>query len=476
MIIYKNAPEEIAGYLEDSSNFRRGAADGLYLPENESEVVRVLTECSEAGQPLTISAGGTGTVAGRIPVGGRIISVERLDRILTIDPAAQRASLQAGVVVEKFLAAIDRVGRFYPPFPTERTAMISGNVSTNASGEYSYRFGPTRQYVNRLRLVLSDGEVIDLRRGEVRADANGRLEIGNKVIRIPDYRTPEIKCSAGYFSRPGLDAIDLFIGSEGTLAVFTEVEVKLIPALPPRMIMLLFLSDEARMLPLLEEIRGQRKLETLSLEYFDRHSLDFLVQDFPQIPAEARFAFYVEGLAGELETWLEILEKYPLVDTWVGADPAAYEKLIGFRHRLPENINNYFKTIKSLKVSLDFAVPGRHFHELYRFYQEMRSANRHLETVLFGHIGENHLHFNFFPKNEAEREEAYGLYREAALKVIALGGTIAAEHGIGKIKYQWLELMYGREGIAQMVAVKKVLDPAGILGLDTIFPRELVKG
>ena len=473
MVIKQNR-DEIVGYLEDSSNFRQGTAEALYVPEDEAEVVKALTECSQQGIPLTISGGGTGTVASRIPVGGRILSVERLDKIISIDPEKRRAVLQAGVVIDNFLKLLEKDNLFYPPFPTERTAFISGNVATNASGEYSFRFGPTRRYVQRVKVILSDGEVVNLRRGESLVDQQGWFKVGSKEVRIPAYLTPDIKCSAGYFCRPGMDAVDLFIGSEGTLGVFTEVEVSLIPALPARMIMVLFFSEEDCLFEFLSAIKkNDTRISTLALEYFDRHSLDFLKKDFPNIP-DCSFALYIEALAESLEDWLNVIEGYPVIDTWVGEEAVSYQKLINFRHRLPENVNDYFKHIKSQKVSLDFAVPEAVFQELYAYYQEVRKTHRDLETVLFGHIGENHLHFNFFPKDQAEKDRVARICQEVALRVISMGGTISAEHGIGKIKHKYLSMMYGRAGILQMVAVKKTLDPAGILGLDNLFPRDLL--
>ncbi|MCX5642780.1 MAG: FAD-binding oxidoreductase [Candidatus Omnitrophica bacterium] len=474
-MIIKQSQDEIQSYLEDASNFRSGCAEALYVPENETEVVEAVLECSRENIPLTINGGGTGTVAGRIPVGGRILTVEKLDRILSVEPERKRASLQAGVIVDNFLKLLEKDNLFYPPFPTERTAFISGNASTNASGEYSYYFGPTRRYVERLKIILSDGEIVEIRRGEIFADRDGFLKIGSKKVKIPSYLTPDIKCSAGYFCRPGMDAIDLFIGSEGTLGIFTEMEVSLIPALPKRVIMAFFFSEKERLFDFLYVVKNDKSLSALTLEYFDSHSLDFLRPDFPKIP-ECKFALYVEALESSLEDWLNLVEGYPIIDTWVGQDVKSYQTLIDFRHRLPENINAYFKKIGSMKVSLDFAVPADRFAELYAYYQNVREANSDVETILFGHIGENHLHFNYFPKDQKEKESVLSLYEEAARKVISMGGTIAAEHGIGKLKHKYLEMMYGKEGISQMVAVKKILDPACILGLDNIFPRNLLKG
>jgi len=475
-MIIKREQDEIVNYLEDSSNFREGKAEALYIPENKKEVIEVIKECAEKEIPLTVSAGGTGTVGARIPLEGAILSVEKLNKIISVDKEKKRAVLQSGVLIDDFLKILQTQDLFYPPFPTERTAFIGGNVSTNASGEYSYYFGATRKYVKRIKAILSTQETLEIERGKYIAGKEGYVEVGNRKIKIPSYITPSIKCSAGYFSQPGMNLIDLFIGSEGTLGVITEIEVELIPALSSPFIMIIFFRKN-ECLKLISEVKRNKKLNPLSLEYFDKRSLDFLKKDFPNIPDNSPAALYVENeeKGNSLENWANLIENYPILDTWVSQDKRSYEKLINFRHKLPDNINEYFKRIKSKKLALDIAVPEDSFKELFDFYHNIRLNNQNVETVLFGHIGENHLHFNFFPRDEKEKELVEKILIQAIKKGINLGGTISAEHGIGKFKHKYLEMMYGKEGIAEMVRIKKQLDPYCILGLNNIFPESLLK-
>jgi len=474
-MIVKKDKDEIVSYLEDSSNIKGGNAEALYIPENENEVLEVVKKCASQRIPLTISAGGTGTVGARIPFEGRILSVEKLNKIINIDKEKKRAVLQSGVIIDEFLKILDSDNLFYPPFPTERTAFIGGNVSTNASGEYSFHFGCTRRYVKRIKVILSSGEIIEIERGKYFADKNGYLLIGKKKIKIPSYESPLIKNSAGYFSRPGMDSIDLFIGSEGTLGVVTEAEVKLISALSLPFIMVIFLKEE-KVLSFIEGIKRNNNLNPLCLEYFDQHSLQFLKKDFPDIPDGTKEAFYIEEEESEnvLEEWISLMENYPVIDTWISQDKPTYQKLINFRHKLAENINDYFRKIKSMKIALDVAVPENSFKELFNFYKKIRVNNPEIETVLFGHIGENHLHFNFFPQDEKEKERVIKIVEKAIKKGVKLGGTISAEHGVGKIKHKYLEMMYGKEGIMEMARVKKEIDPFCIFGLDNIFPKSLL--
>ncbi|MCX7917030.1 MAG: FAD-binding oxidoreductase, partial [bacterium] len=368
--------EEIISYLEDSSNFRNGKAEKVFIPENEDEILNILEICRKNTIPLTISGGGTGTVAGRIPISGFILSTENLNKIIIIDKDNKIATLQAGVIVDDFLNEIEKIGLFYPPFPTERTAFIGGNVATNASGEYSFKFGPTRKYVKRVKMILTTGDILEIKRGET-FEKDGFIDYGIFKVPLPSYRTPDVKCSAGYYSKDGMDAIDLIIGSEGTLGIITEVDVSLIDPLPDRFIMILFLKDEENIPQIIKEIKERKEeLEIFSLEFFDKKSLLFLKDDFNFIP-EDTCAIYIEGTndTEKMEKWIEIGEKINLVDTVIGEDFQNYKKLIDFRHKLPENINSYFKKIKSVKIAVDAAVPENKFEEFYRFYRKIMQEN-----------------------------------------------------------------------------------------------------
>ncbi|MCM8804038.1 MAG: FAD-binding oxidoreductase, partial [Candidatus Omnitrophica bacterium] len=282
----KENPDEIISYLEDSSNFKLGKAEKVFIPEKEEEILEVIEICKKNNIPLTVSGAGTGTVGGRIATGGYIISMENFNRIINIDKEKKQATLEAGVIVDEFLKNIEKLYLFYPPFPTERTAFIGGNVATNASGEYSFRFGPTRKYVKRIKMILTTGKTLEIKRGEI-FERNGFIDYGIFKIPLPSYRTPDVKCSAGYYSKEGMDGIDLIIGSEGTLGIITEVSLSLIEQLPPRFIIIMFLKDEEKILEVVKEIKEKKdQLEIFSIEFFDKKSLLFLKDDFNFIPED----------------------------------------------------------------------------------------------------------------------------------------------------------------------------------------------
>ena len=235
-MLIKSQPDEIQSFLADSSHVGGGFAERVVFPETVEDIAEVLGEASRARTPVTVS--GAGTVAGRVPFGGIVLATDKLNRIRQIvhdDHGGGRAIAEAGVILRDFQRAVESEGLLYPPDPTERSCFLGGTVATNASGARTFKYGPTRNYVERLKIALATGDVIDLRRGELHADANNTIAIplpSGRLIeaRLPTYRMPQVrKHASGYYVAPGMDAIDLFIGSEGTLGVIVEVEVKLLP-------------------------------------------------------------------------------------------------------------------------------------------------------------------------------------------------------------------------------------------------------
>ena len=209
----------------------------MVFPENSAQIAEILRAATRDQTPVTVSGAGTGTVGGRVPFGGIVLATDKLNhikRIAHVDDGGV-AVAEAGVVLSDLQRAVDAEGLLYPPDPTERGCFIGGNVATNASGSRTFKYGPTRKYIRRLKIVLATGEELDLRRGNVKAASDGSIRIpllSGRVIeaRLPSYSMPHVrKHASGYFVAPEMDAIDLFIGSEGTLGVIVEIEVGLLP-------------------------------------------------------------------------------------------------------------------------------------------------------------------------------------------------------------------------------------------------------
>lgn len=520
-MLTKSQPDEIQSFLEDSSHVRGGFADRVVFPDTAEEVAEILAQATTNRTPVTVSGAGTGTVAGRVPFGGIVLATDRLNRIKQIvrdDLGGGRAIAEAGVILGDLQRAVESKGLLYPPDPTERSCFLGGNVATNASGARTFKYGPTRNYVERLKIALANGEVIDLRRGQLRADRNGRIAVplpSGAVIeaQLPTYSMPQVRKNAsGYYVAPGMDVIDLFIGSEGTLGVIVEIELTLLPKPEGILSGVVFFADERRLLSFVTDVRTRslrtraeqartgevtvfpdRRSDDLeaewpsgigidarALEYFDSESLGFLRQQYEKIPKEAVGAVFfeqetTEAAEGDLVAgWLSSLQAHKALESesWFANNESDQAKLREFRHALPVLMNEWFARHNQRKVSTDMAVPDDAFAGMLRFYQDnLRGGN--LRYTIFGHIGDNHVHVNILPRDNGEAAKALEIYRRFIRRAVEVGGTISAEHGIGKLKREYLRELYGDEHMREMASLKRAFDPQGILGRGNMFSEEL---
>lgn len=484
----------------------RGWAERLVFPETAEDVCEILEKASREQTPITISGAGTGTVGGRIPFGGVVLATDRLDEIKSLvrnHPSGGTAVAEAGVRLADFQRFVEDQNLLYPPDPTERGCFLGGTVATNASGARTFKYGPTRSYVQRLKIVLTGGELIDVRRGTYHADETGMIRLplpSGRVIEalLPHYVMPQVRKNAsGYYVAPKMDVLDLFIGSEGTLGVIVEVEVALI-AKPEKLISgIVFFASEEKLLTFVSEARARslktrsgtttvnrsdsedRDIDARAIEYFDDESLRFLRQKYGRVPADAVGAIFFEQEARPnsedllMSRWLSLLEKHEALvdDSWFAANESDQAGLREFRHQLPVLMNEWFARHCQRKVSTDMSLPDHNFAEMMRFYKLKLKATE-LRHTIFGHIGDNHVHVNILPRNDQEAKEARAIYLSFIHQAVALGGTVSAEHGIGKLKRAYLRELYGEEHLRAMARLKHAFDPAGILGRGNIFPED----
>ena len=471
---------DLQDYLTDASFIRDGYAERVMIPETVEEVSDVLAEANRDLTPVTVSGAGTGTVGGRVPFGGIVLATDRLNRIKVIDRTNNTAVAEAGVILSDFQRAVESEGLLYPPDPTERGCFLGGTVATNASGARTFKYGPTRNYIAGLKVVLASGEVLDLKRGEVLADSQGRLQVGRSIeLQLPQLQMPATRKNAtGYFIAPEMDAIDLFIGSEGTLGVICEITAKLLPKPEGLLSGVVFFASETDVLDLVADVRAH--VDARAIEFFDRESLNFLREKYSTIPAEAVAALFFEQEttpASEelvLEQWQQLLDRHnALTDSWFATNAADQAKLREFRHQLPVLMNEWFAHYRQRKVSTDMAVPDDAFPGLFRLYQDtLRESG--LRYTIFGHIGDNHVHVNILPRDDTEGERARDLYVHFLKHAAAVGGTLSAEHGVGKLKREYLRLFYSDDQLRALASVKRALDPNGILGRGNIFAEALL--
>lgn len=517
-------PAEVAGrygaYLGDESRLGGEDVRALYRPASEAQVAAALMELAGAGSTCVLSAARTGIAGAAAPVRTHaVVTLEKLNGVLGLgrDEQGYRLRCRPGVTLAEIAAFLDaravdrcldptpaeaaaaRTWRsegpdlWLPVDPTEQSAQLGGAVATNASGARTYRHGAIRDWVRALTVILPEGQRLRLRREQVRAVA-GRFVLvqpngAERALDLPLCSMPETKCTAGYYLWPEMDAIDLFIGAEGTLGAVVEVEIALTERPPAVLGVVAILPDEARALDFVEAAR-RGALPFDALEYFDAATIQLLrgkheaeggISAVPPLPAWDGPAVYVELWASP-ETTAAALDGLATLlgrvggapeRAWAATTPRELERMKGFRHAVPETVNAIIGQRKRVhpllhKVGTDMAVPDKALRAIFRLYRDGLAASG-LESVVFGHIGDNHVHVNILPRDEEELTRAKGLYLQWAREAVALGGSVSAEHGIGRLKRAMLAIQYPEEVIAGMRAIRRVFDPKGVLAPGVLF-------
>ncbi len=490
-MIEKKDQDLIEQYTIDASNYK-GNADIVYIPENSDEVIKILSNASHSNTPVTFSGAGTGLTGGRVANAGIVLSSEKFNKIVNVDIENKTITAQPAVLVGEISDMLDELGYMYPPNPTEKTSSIGGNVSTNASGSRTLKYGATRDYVQQLKIILSNGDRVSLSRSD-EVFSGDYIEItsqsGRKYrVAKPTYKMPNLKHAAGYYSKSEMQAIDLFIGSEGTLGFIEEITLRFIEK-PEKVIgIIVFFDNKDKVFDYVAALQANLvKFKNISykdviepaprlIEFFDSNSLKLLREKYNQIDESAIGAIWIEqeiAIENEdqiLENWFNFISQYSnlIDDTWTALNDSEHEKFREFRHTLPEKVFEIITRNNQHKVGLDTAVPNPHLKKQYEIILE-KVAKFKLDKVIYGHIGNNHLHANVFFRNEAERENAYFFYDEVIAEVLKLGGTVSAEHGIGKLKVKYLREMFGGSGINQMLNIKKIIDKAMILNIGNLI-------
>lgn len=474
-------------YLHDESRLT-GQADAILFANSETEIATFLAQASADHKKVTIQGARTGITGGAVPQGGLILNLSRLDKITFGND--NTVTVEPGVLLQNLLATTSKNHLFLPTDPTEKTATLGGMLACNASGACSYSYGPIRPWVNSLRLVLANGATLALTRGQNRAtNLLFQLHTENNQTfsgSLPNYQQPPIKSAAGYYSRPNMDLLDLFIGAEGTLGVITQATLRLLPHPPHIWNLIAFFPTENMAIAFVQAMRGTKDHAPVAIEYLDAASLNFASQSpqanlWPAIP-QNHCAVYLEYHSNNeslLEQAVEQLATLILKlggqedAVWLATSPHESEKIHLLRHAVPEEINRLIAQRQRLcpeltKLGTDMAVPPNQLTAALHLYRTTLAAAG-LEYAIFGHIGDSHLHVNILPRNMAEYAQGRQIYLDWAKKIVALGGTVSAEHGIGKLKRQFLAIMWGEAGIEEMRRLKKILDPAGILNCGNLF-------
>ena len=424
--------------------------DAVARPGTVDEVIELLQRASSERTCVTPAAGQTSTTAASITDRGTLLSLRGLQRVIDIDCAAHTARVEPGVLVGDLRRACAAEGLLLTPDPTsEEECSVGGAVACNASGARSLRYGATRPYVRSLRVALASGEVVTLRRP--------MLE----------------KNTVGYALAH--DPIDWFVGSEGTLGVILEVELSLLPLPESVTGLALAFADEAGALAFVAAARDDTTVHPRCLEFFDERALAIArsADDDPSWAQGAGALAYVEevppaGVEPALDEWLALAERHGAIvdDARVYEGEAALRDARRIRHAVPAHMNargDSHRADGGRKVSTDWAVPYRRLGEALQVARRLADDAGIEQAVAYGHAGNGHPHQNFIARNAGELATIEKVVEATLREVIAMGGTVAAEHGIGKLKRKWLPLQMSPLQVRGMQAIKRELDPQGIL-------------
>ena len=510
--------EALASYLEDAAHFPGGFATAIVFPRTEADVAEVIQS-----YPHLLPIGAQSSVTGgATPRGETLISLSKMDAV--VSSGEDWIRVQPGLSVASLKDEVLRLGRYYAPAPTYDGALVGGTIATNASGAATFKYGSTRRWVKGLTVVLASGEALDIERGKVVAHPDGYFDIagssGVTRVRVPTYAMPDVpKRSAGYFAAPGMDLIDLFIGSEGTLGVVVEATLVLRTTIPATCMALIPLSSEEAALALVGRLRSASVetwksgdpsgLDVSAIEFLDERCLAMLHEDgadrrsditipsgtaivllvqvelAPGTTAETAFEQIGQALEpGAADSTLarlsRMLDEAGALETTELAMPGdrhRAQQFFDFREAAPEAVKSRVAQLKSRtgadieKTAADMIVPFAHFGRMMARYREGYSR-RGLDYAIWGHISDGNVHPNVIPRSIDDVRAGKEAIAEFGAEVTRLGGCPLAEHGVGRsaVKQALLRQLYGDAGIAQMRAVKAALDPGWKLAPGVLFP------
>lgn len=528
LIKYSEAKDVIQSYLSDESKIITGDAkdvEKVWFPTSTEEAASILKEASKLKIQVTTSGAGTGLTGSRVAKQGWVLSTEKIRTVKqkeneeSITWKDEDSNIEYKVSILKshnpplirvpvsmrlrtVQHLVKSLGYFYPPDTTEWSSFIGGNVATNASGARTFKYGSTRSYVEEIRTILSSGMVLELNRQQ-KSDESFTWKIKNcetnETIKIhvnKSFPNPKVsKNAVGFPIYENMALIELFIGTEGIFGVTTEIVLRLLPFPKNIFSLISYFKTNEQAIEFVKVAQNQKTQSKepipMSVEYFDYYALELVKKDNSNIPPETHSAVYLEQdvedkkkIDDYLEFWVEKLDQVGYIDSWAELDERGIERHKEFRHSLPVGVHDVIKKNKVNKVGTDFAVPSENFPdflillqttaELFKKYQieQKKATIEDLSYVIYGHIGNDHLHLNFLPKDQEALHKAEELYLDMAKQVVQMGGTISAEHGVGKKYYggkPYIWYMIGDSGINELKSLKLVFDPANILNRGNVI-------
>lgn len=440
-------------YEADASGLRL-LPDLVARPESIDEVAEVMRRSRTDRIPVTCAGAQSSTTAASITDNGILLSMRAMDWITEVDDSVGTIKAGPGALVADVKRKAAAAGLLFAPDPTsEEESTIGGAIACNASGARTFKYGATRKHVQALTVLMASGDVREFRRSNLE------------------------KNTVGYaFAH---DPIDWFIGSEGTLGIIVDAELSLLP-LPADVVGLaIFFGSEEEALRFVIAARENRALSPRCIEYFDELALDIARRDpvGSALPAAAKGMIYVEEeIADEVDAtmsrWADAIGESSAIEPLVFQGEGKLREARRVRHSVPATMNERggrHRDAGGRKISTDWAVPFKRLPEAVSIARGLAREADVPQPVIYGHAGNGHPHENFIARDSSELASIEKVVEGTLERVLALGGTVAAEHGIGKIKKRWLPLQMNGLQIAMMGAVKKELDPLQLLAPGNIL-------
>jgi glycolate oxidase len=433
---------EMADFSADATKITH-MPDAVVFPENSEQVSRILSLATKKGFPVVPRGAGTGMSGGAVPVqGGVVLAMDRLNRILSIDEDNLTAKAEPGVITADLQQAVEALGLFYPPDPASlKVSTLGGNIAECAGGLRAVKYGVTRDYVLGLTMVLPTGEIIKT-----------GVETRKGV--------------AGY------DLVRLIAGSEGTLAVITAMTLRLVPKPEAKRTMVAFFEEVSSAVQTVSRMI-RHKIVPAILEFMDRLCIDCVREemhlDLPE-NSGAMLLIEVDGNPDLVVHQAGIIEDLCRQCGAMAFRAAKDEKSAEGLWEARRNVSPSLHKLRPHKINEDIVVPRSRLADLVSFLEAV-SIEYGLPIPAFGHAGDGNIHVNVMLDKEdpVQLKNGHTIVEALFRKVIAMGGTITGEHGIGITKAPYLAMEIPVEGISLMKRIKKAFDPEGILNPGKIF-------
>lgn len=452
-------PDVRKAFARDASGLEM-LPDAVARPTAIGEVAELLREATAARTAVTAAGWQSSTTGASITDHGLLLSLRGLAAIGDVDTDTRSIRVGPGAIVADVRRAAEAAGLLFTPDPTsEEESTVGGAIACNASGARSLRYGATRPHVRAITVLLASGERLDLRRPQLEKNT-----VGYPIAHDP---------------------VDWFVGSEGTLGVIVEAELAL-HALPAQVLGLMVpFVHEHDALAFVVAARRSSAVHPRCLEFFDLGAMDIAraAEGRTGWATNATAMVYVEETGAveshaddelPLDAWLELADAHAALsaDIRVYDSPAALREARHLRHAVPATMNERGAARRPFggrKVSTDWAVPYPRLAEALQMARRFAAEAGISSGIAYGHAGNGHPHQNFIAQDEHELHRIERVVEATLREVIAMGGTVAAEHGIGKLKRRWLPMQASPAQLRVMHAIKREFDPLGLLAQGNVL-------